>query len=132
MRPSAVNTTDSRRPVPAPQSSDSTPATIAGLQRDLSSARARNATLYRELRRAAAAPTVVAVLPGPHAECSEIVFLSNGIRLERRFDTATGAFRYCQGDDIPTTLAAILDGLFAEPRQAPVGLGEMRREMGVI
>lgn len=90
-------------------------ARAESLERDLTSARVRNRTLYRLLREAAAAPTVVSVLKGPDREFDEIVFLSNGVRLEHRW-TEAGGWRYVQAESVPGTLAAIVDGVFtAEP-----------------
>lgn len=93
-------------------------STLVKLQADLTSARSRNRTLMRELTRAAAAPTVVSVLPGKHVEFDHTVFLSNGIRLEHRWTAETG-WRYIQASTIPGTLAAIVDGVFAQEAAAP-------------
>lgn len=91
------------------------------LQRDLTSAHVRNRTLMRALTRAAAAPTIVGVLPGPDREFDEIVFLSNGIKLEHRWSRETG-WRYVQAACVPGTLADIVDQVFAEPLAARLGM----------
>lgn len=95
---------------------------IARLKRDLTSAHVRNRTLMRELTRAASAPTIVGVLPGPNRECDEIIFLSNGVRLEHRWTPETG-WRYVQAECVPFTLAAVVDSVFApaKPEMAVVG-----------
>jgi hypothetical protein len=87
---------------------------VARLNRDLSSARVRNSTLLRELTRAASAPVVAGVLAGPDREFDQIVFLSNGIRLEHRWTTERG-WCYVQAACVPGTLAAIVDSIFADP-----------------
>lgn len=97
------------------------------LRRDLTSARVRNATLMTAIVRAAAAASVVAVLPGPHREFDRIVFLSNGITLEHRY-MEDGTWRYVQAASVPLTLAAIIDGVFApEPASlaSPLPFGGM-------
>lgn len=108
--------TDSTRPAePAVNPS------LEKLQRDLTSAHVRNRTLFQALRRAASAPIVVGVLKGPDRDFDEIVFLSNGIRLEHRWDEQHG-WRYVQAACIPTTLAAVVDGIFADPGPAAGGM----------
>lgn len=94
------------------------------LQRDLSSAHVRNRTLLKALTRAAAAPTVVAVLPGPHKEFDRVVILSNGITLERHWSPEEG-WRYVQASTIPGTLAEIVDSVFAALAPDPAHVGGM-------
>jgi hypothetical protein len=60
-------------------------ARIAALTTDLKSAHLRNRTFMRLLRESASAPTVVSAIAGPNREFDEIVFLSNGVRLEHRW-----------------------------------------------
>lgn len=107
-----------------------TETTIARLQHDLSDARERNATLLRELHRAATSATVASALPGPHSQCPEIVYLSSGIRWERRYDQASGTFHFCESGVVPGTMAAVLDGLFVAP--AVPFTPEQARGMGVL
>lgn len=91
------------------------------LRRDLSSAHVRNRTLLRALTCAAAAPTIVGVLPGPDREFDEVVFLSNGIKLEHRWAADIG-WRYVQAACVPGTLADVVDQVFAEPLALRLGL----------
>lgn len=102
------------RPTAPPAMPDS--AEIAELRRNLTSAHFRNRTLTTALVRAAAAPTIVGVLPGPDREFDEVVFLSNGIRLEHRWSAEHG-WRYIQAQCVPGTLAAEVDAAFT--REAP-------------
>lgn len=101
---------------------------IAQLRRDLTSARVRNRTLIRALTRAASAPTVAGVVPGPTADWDETIILTNGVRFEHRL--TAGGWCYIQAESVPTTLAAIVDEVFAKDEVDPCPKGDPDCETG--
>lgn len=115
----------SEAPVPAVQRYDITDAArelarlerhVAALGRDLTSARARNATLMRELRRMVEAPSIVG-----HATVDKMptLFYSSGRVLqcqptaEYDADSTTYAHRWVEITPVPDTPQAIVDAAIA-------------------
>lgn len=103
------------------------------LERDLTSARVRNATLRRELARLVDAPTVV----GSHVVDGLLTLtLSTGAVIQRRphvIDTSEEfgySFRWVALEPLPDTPAAIVDEAFAGDDNLPAALYGMPASIG--